>query len=39
VGPDEIRASPKGAAPLSATGTRAALLHLNPWYTGQAPTR
>jgi len=34
LGPDEIRALPKGAALLFATGTRAALLHLAPWYAG-----
>src|SRR5205085_2509524 len=32
--PDEIRALPKGSALLLATGTRAALLNLHPWYTG-----
>ena len=34
LGPDEIRALPKGAALLFATGARAALVHLAPWYAG-----
>ena len=34
LGPDEIRALPKGAALLFATGVRAALVHLAPWYAG-----
>ncbi len=33
-GPDQIRALPKGTALLYATGTRVALLTLQPWYDG-----
>ncbi len=33
-GPDQIRALPKGTALLYATGTRVALLNLQPWYAG-----
>jgi len=33
-GPDQIRALPKGTALLYATGTRVALLTLQPWYAG-----
>jgi type IV secretory pathway TraG/TraD family ATPase VirD4 len=36
--PDAVRALPRGTAPLLATGTRAALAHLTPWYAGPHAT-